>query len=95
MKVFFLSLFLLLPTALLAETIVVPIGQQGMDKVNMERPAKGMTAEQVVAMFGEPLSWTEAVGIPPISRWVYTDYVVYFESDYVIHTVMNPKESAE
>lgn len=95
MRSLLFCLFLLLPTTLFAETIVVPIGQQGMDKANMERPAKGMTTEQVVARFGEPLSWSEAVGTPPISRWVYSDYVVYFESDYVIHTVMNPKDNVE
>ena len=78
-----------------AETITVPIGQQGMDKANMERPVKGMTDKDVVAKFGEPLSWSEAVGTPPISKWVYPEYTVYFEANYVIHTVMNPSQTAE
>jgi hypothetical protein len=49
-------------------------------------PSKGMTQNQVKAHFGEPLSIKNAVGKPPITRWDYQDYSVYFESTYVIHS---------
>jgi hypothetical protein len=29
-----------------------------------------------------------AVGEPPISRWEYTGYTVYFEHDLVLHSVI-------
>jgi hypothetical protein len=28
------------------------------------------------------------VGKPPISRWEYPGFIVYFESDHVIHSVV-------
>jgi outer membrane protein assembly factor BamE (lipoprotein component of BamABCDE complex) len=50
-------------------------------------PARGMTMNQVTSKFGAPVNKVAAVGNPPISRWDYTGFVVYFERDYVIHTV--------
>ena len=52
------------------------------------RPASGMTQAGVEAKFGTPVSKIAAVGDPPISRWVYSDFIVYFEYDRVIHTVL-------
>jgi hypothetical protein len=50
-------------------------------------PTAGITKDRVAANWGEPASKIAAVGEPPISRWVYADFVVYFEFDHVIHTV--------
>lgn len=52
-----------------------------------EVPVRGMTKQQVEARFGAPLERIPAVGEPPISRWVYPDYTVYFEHQYVLHSV--------
>lgn len=52
-----------------------------------ERPTRGMSAERVEALFGEPLTKTPAVGDPPISSWDYPAYTVYFEGRYVLHAV--------
>jgi hypothetical protein len=52
-------------------------------------PARGMTMAQVAGKFGDPLSKVAAVGTPPISRWEYTGFVVYFERDHVIHAVVS------
>ena len=52
-------------------------------------PARGMTMAQVASKFGDPLSKVAAVGTPPISRWEYSGFVVYFERDHVIHTVVS------
>jgi hypothetical protein len=62
-------------------------------------PARGMTMSQVSAKFGAPASKVPAVGNPPISRWEYPGFVVYFERDHVIHSVVSgsappPAESA-
>ena len=51
------------------------------------RPTRGMTAERVESEFGTPSSRIAPVGDPPISRWEYPGYVVYFEYDRVIHAV--------
>jgi len=74
-----------------AETVQVPVGQQAKAKSGIERPISGMAQSQVEARFGKPLDWQEAVGEPPISSWVYQDFVVYFEYDRVIHTVLTPE----
>jgi len=81
---------LCLPAVSIAETIRVPVGQQAQQKSSLTRPANGMKQSQVEAVFGKPLDWSEAVGDPPISSWVYADFVVYFEYDEVIHSVLKP-----
>jgi hypothetical protein len=52
------------------------------------RPASGMTAANVESTFGAPEAKVAPVGDPPISRWVYKDFVVFFEYDRVIHAVI-------
>lgn len=50
-------------------------------------PSRGMSMEAVEAAFGTPLEKVPAVGDPPITRWIYADFVVFFEYDKVIHSV--------
>jgi len=50
-------------------------------------PANNMTMDKVRASFGEPDKIVSAVGDPPITRWQYPEYVVYFEYDRVITSV--------
>jgi hypothetical protein len=52
-------------------------------------PARGMTMAQVASKFGDPVTKVPAVGNPPISRWEYSSFVVYFERDHVIHAVVS------
>ena len=54
----------------------------------VQMPVRGMDMANVEHIFGTPLQKQDAVGKPPITRWVYTDYVVYFEYNKVLHTVM-------
>jgi hypothetical protein len=57
-------------------------------------PTRGMSMENVEHIFGAPQEKLPAVPDPgtklhpPITRWVYPNYVVYFEYNYVIHTVL-------
>ncbi len=51
------------------------------------KPTRGMTQVSVQANFGSPRSMSAAVGEPPISRWDYANFVVFFEHDRVIHSV--------
>jgi len=50
-------------------------------------PDRGTSMEQVQARYGAPVSRTPAVGEPPITRWEYPDFIVYFEHALVIHSV--------
>jgi hypothetical protein len=56
-------------------------------------PRRGMTMSQVASKFGAPVTKVPAVGNPPISRWDYPGFVVYFERDHVIHSVVSGSES--
>ena len=51
------------------------------------RPTRGMTQQRVQAKYGAPQSTRAPVGDPPITRWEYADFVVFFEYDKVIHAV--------
>ena len=51
------------------------------------RPSRGMSQTSVESTYGSPTSKKAAVGEPPISRWEYANFVVFFEYDKVIHAV--------
>jgi hypothetical protein len=50
-------------------------------------PSRGTSMAQVEARYGAPADRYAAVGQPPITRWVYPSFVVYFEYQHVVHTV--------
>jgi hypothetical protein len=54
----------------------------------IQTPRNGLSMVQVRQQFGEPAQAVPAVGEPPISRWKYTGYTVYFENDLVLHSVI-------
>jgi hypothetical protein len=70
-----------------AETIAVDNGI-AVKESDVATPARGMTMDQVATKFGAPATKIPAVGKPPISRWEYPGFVVYFEHNYVIHSVV-------
>jgi hypothetical protein len=78
---------LLLSGAAVAETVAVD-GQVEVRPSSVERPARGATMITVEQRFGAPASKHAAVGQPPISRWDYAHFSVYFENDRVIHAVV-------
>ena len=51
------------------------------------RPTRGMSQVSVESKYGAPSTVRAPVGDPPITRWDYPDFVVYFEYDKVIHAV--------
>lgn len=59
--------------------------------IQIELPVRGMSMREVERKFGPPLEKIPPVGRPPISRWVYRDYTVYFEYKYVIDAVIKRK----
>jgi outer membrane protein assembly factor BamE (lipoprotein component of BamABCDE complex) len=69
-----------------AETIAVENGI-AVKESDVATPTRGMTMNQVATKFGAPVTKVPAVGNPPISRWDYPGFVVYFEHEHVIHSV--------
>ncbi len=77
--------FAVLPLAH-ADRLLIDAVQEA-DAAGTDRPRHGQTMEQVERRFGAPENRVAAVGEPPISRWVYRDYTVYFEHDRVLRAV--------
>lgn len=69
------------------DTLMIPIGSQGQE-ATIKTPAKGLKQADVRNQYGEPESATDAVGEPPISRWNYPQFTVYFEGESVVHSVI-------
>jgi hypothetical protein len=70
----------------MAETIVVD-DQVQVRESSVAKPKRGITMTQVEAKFGAPVTKHDAVGQPPITRWDYPGFAVFFEHDRVIDTV--------
>ena len=50
-------------------------------------PSRGLTMAQIEQRYGAPTNRVPAIGQPPITRWLYPTFVVYFEYNVVIHAV--------
>ncbi|WP_044875084.1 hypothetical protein [Pseudomonas sp. LFM046] len=85
-----LTLLLALPVS--AETIEIPVGEQG--DASLSLPALGESQHTVLQRFGLPDEELPAVGKPPISRWDYREFSVYFESGRVIDSVRHHQPRA-
>ena len=51
-------------------------------------PARGASMAQVEAQSGAPTERHAAIGNPPISRWDYPGFSVFFEHQHVVHSVV-------
>lgn len=69
-----------------ADILLVPIGQQGQS-AQFAVPLLGESRQSVLDTHGEPDKRHPAVGQPPISRWDYPGFSVYFEHQTVIGSV--------
>lgn len=78
---------LILAAAPIAGADVLLVDSVEMNTATGSRPSSGMTMSRVEADFGTPASRLAAVGDPPITRWEYPNFTVYFEHDRVIHAV--------
>jgi len=90
-----ISFFLLLSLGLacsggaaVGDTLLVESARTG-DQV--DRPARGLNMDQVLQQYGEPRESLGPVGEPPITHWVYQGFVVYFEHNTVLHSVVPHK----
>ena len=71
----------------LADTVVVN-DQVQVRETQLDRPKRGSTMGEVEKHFGAPLTRHPTVGKPPITRWDYSNFSVFFEHDRVIHAVV-------
>jgi len=79
--------------ALPAHAETLETSQQPQVTVRANVPTRGLSMAQVERRFGAPLEKLPAVGgdaprHPVINRWRYDGYVVYFERNRVIHSVI-------
>lgn len=84
--------FLLLSVSAISQAEVISITDPSYVIPNSAegvlRPKQGMTMAQVEQRFGQPEQQVSAVGQPPITRWIYKDFNVFFENNLVIHSVV-------
>jgi hypothetical protein len=79
------SVALLAATPALAETLDTATGNPA---AGGDHPNRGSSMATVESRYGAPTSRHAAVGKPPITRWDYPQFSVYFENDRVLHTVL-------
>jgi len=73
--------------AAVADTLVVN-DQVQVRESQLDRPKRGSTMGEVEKHFGAPVTRHPTVGQPPITRWDYGAFSVFFEHDRVIHAVV-------
>lgn len=69
-------------------------------ETSISMPHRGMSMDSVISSFGEPEQRLAAVGgestqHPPITRWVYANFTVYFEHSHVVNAVANRSNELE
>tara|TARA_R110000868_G_scaffold23912_1_gene95292 strand:+ start:9243 stop:9539 length:297 start_codon:yes stop_codon:yes gene_type:complete len=88
----YLLLALLMPCTVFAETLQIPVGQQGSG--NLLLPQLGESQRAVLQRFGLADEEHPSVGNPPITRWDYREFSVYFEHTQVINSVRHHQSGA-
>ena len=78
-------LSLLFPVSVFTETLAIPETSATSESITL--PGRGMQMEDVRAQFGEPQETLPSIGSPPITRWIYKEFSVIFEGNYVIHSI--------
>lgn len=86
------SLFIFLAGFSVGTAADVLLIQQVRQAGTMELPANGASMSEVEARFGTPAEKQAAVGDPPITRWVFDRWSVYFEYDRALYTVLHEGE---
>ena len=86
-RIVFVAFLLLAPGALFADVLILDEVRQ-VEK--MDLPENGQTMASIESKYGAPESRQPAVGDPPITRWDYKEYSVYFEHEVVLFSVLHP-----
>lgn len=86
MRFLWLALLLITTFATQAQTLEIPLGEQG-DTQLTALPQTGESRRSVLERFGLADEEHAPVGQPPITRWDYREFSVYFEYDHVVNSV--------
>ena len=68
--------------------LVIDEGKVAVQPTNTPQPARGALMKTVEKQFGAPTNRHPTVGKPPITRWDYPNFSVFFEGDRVIDSVV-------
>jgi hypothetical protein len=87
-----LALLLGLAATAQADVLALPESRPAVAP-DTSKPAKGMTQTAVLKQYGQPSQKHKPFGgssrqQPPITRWDYPGFVVFFEYDHVIDAVI-------
>jgi hypothetical protein len=69
-----------------SEELAVPLISSTVEITQV--PERGVLMPVVEEKYGSPDSRSNAVGEPPITAWHYSGFVVYFENERVLHSVI-------
>lgn len=80
----------------MADTLLIDIinKEPPNNAAGLMRPLHGETMLNVETKHGTPINKSAPIGTPPITRWNYQSFSVYFEHNYVIHSVVNKPKKA-
>lgn len=67
-----------------------PLSLKVQQEGGVRTPRRGEHMDSVRSRFGEPEASRDPVGDPPITRWQYPEFVVVFEGQSVIDSVVEP-----
>ncbi len=91
-RIVFIAFLLLAPAVVFADVLIIDeVRQVG----RMDLPENGQSKSAIETKFGNPGYRHQAVGDPPIYRWDYGTYSVYFEYDLVLFSVLHPGNVVE
>lgn len=76
-------------SATAAAEIIVVNGRLEVAPTTVPHPHRSQTMRQVEQRFGAPEKRYPAVGHPPMTRWDYRNFSVYFEYKRVVHAVVH------
>ena len=69
-------------------SIADPNYQTPNSPAGIVRPVNGMSMTQVEQQFGQPDDIVPPIGDPPITRWIYSNFNVFFEYSTVIQSIV-------
>ncbi len=81
--------FLLLSCVTYADVLLI---EEVRAARHMDLPKNGYSKSEIETRFGSPDKKHQKVGDPPITRWDYDRFSVYFEYDLVITSVLKHGE---
>jgi hypothetical protein len=92
-----MALGLLSALPCLADTLLI---QRAQVASKADLPKRGSSMAQVEARYGAPQEKFAAVGggsvhTPPITRWQYASFSVYFENSHVVDAVLTKASALE